>query len=74
MLLPRGDKMAKGHVVAWSCNVSGNIMERAHTNPILDTKMYQVEFSGGDVTELAANIIAESMSPSVMQTGMSICS
>ena len=36
-------------------------MGRSHTNPILDTRMYQVEFAGGEVTELTANVIAESM-------------
>ena len=36
-------------------------MERTHTNPILHTRMYQVEFTGGEVTELSANVIAESM-------------
>ena len=35
-------------------------MGRAHTNPILNTRMYQVKFAGGEVTELTANIIAES--------------
>ena len=29
MLLPRGDEVARGHVVAWSCNACGNVMGRA---------------------------------------------
>ena len=37
------------------------MMGRAHTNPILNTRMYQVEFAGGKVTEFTANVIAESM-------------
>ena len=36
-------------------------MGRSHTSPILDTRMYQVEFTGGKVTESTANVIAESM-------------
>ena len=36
-------------------------MGRSHMNPILDTKMYLVEFTGGKVTELTMYIIAESM-------------
>ena len=36
-------------------------MGRAHTNPIPDTRMYQVEFAGGKVTESTTNIIAKSM-------------
>ena len=34
-------------------------MDRAHMNLILDTRMYQVEFAGGKVTELTMNVIAE---------------
>ena len=36
-------------------------MGRSHSNPILDTRMYQVEFAGGEVTETTANVIVESM-------------
>ena len=53
--------MAWGHVMAWCCNASGNVMGTAHTNLILDIRMYQVEFTRGKVTELIANIIAESV-------------
>ena len=34
-MLPRGDEMARGDVMAQSCNASGNIMGRAHANPIM---------------------------------------
>ena len=44
-----------------SCNANGNVMCRAHSNSILDTRTYQVEFVGGKVSELAANMIDESM-------------
>ena len=39
----------------------GNVLGRAHANPILDTRMCQVAFAGGYVTELTANITVESM-------------
>ena len=61
IVLPRGDEMARGHLVVWSCNAKGNIMSRAHTNPILDTRMYQVEFAGDKDTELTTSVIAESI-------------
>ena len=61
ILLPRVDKMAKSHVVTQSHEDRGNIMGRANTNPIMDTRLYQVEFAEGKVTELVANVIAESM-------------
>ena len=62
--------MARGHVVARSGDASGNMMDRSHTNPILDTRTYQVEFAGGKVTKLTANVIAECM-PNAIKTGMS---
>ena len=34
-------------------------MGRAHTNPILATRMYQEEFAEGEVTEFTANFIAK---------------
>ena len=39
----------------------GNVIGRSNANPILDTREYEVKFEDGDVTELTANAIAESM-------------
>ena len=61
ILLPRGDQKARGNVVARSKYAKGNVMGRSQPKPILDTRMYQVEFTGGNVTESTANAIAESM-------------
>ena len=61
ILLPSGDQMAKDHVVARSRDANGNVMGRFHTNPILDTRTYQVEFAGGEVAELTTKVIAESV-------------
>ena len=38
--------MARGHIVAPSCDESGNVLGRVHANVIPDTRMYQVEFDG----------------------------
>ena len=35
-------------------------MGKAHANPILDTRFYQVESFGGKVTELTTSVIVES--------------
>ena len=53
--------MATGHVVVRSQDTNVNVMGSSHTNPILNTKRYQVEFEGGEVTELTTNVLAESM-------------
>ena len=36
-------------------------MGRSHANPMMDTRLYQVEFKGGKVTELTVNVFADSM-------------
>ncbi len=53
--------MTRGRVTAQKRDVDGNPMGRANTNPILDTREYTVTFNDGDVTNLTANLIAESM-------------
>ena len=63
ILLPRGEEMARGHVVAQSCNFDGNRIGRVHTNLILNTRMHQVELAGGEVTKLTTNIIAVNVCP-----------
>ena len=52
--------MSRSHVVAQSYDTSANNIGRAHEILIIDTILYQVDFNGGKVTELTANVIAES--------------
>jgi hypothetical protein len=61
LAFPRGGELANGRVVSQKRDSDGNPIGRAHNNPILDTRTYNVEFDNGDVTELTANVIAESM-------------
>jgi len=61
VLLPRGDTLARGRVKCRKRDAHGNPTGRANANPILDTRSYLVEFDDGEITELAANVIAESM-------------
>jgi hypothetical protein len=42
---------------------------RAHANPILDTRVYEVEFPNGSVKEYTANILAESLYAQVDEFG-----
>ena len=71
ILLPRGDQMARGHVVAQSHDANGNIMGRAHANPILDNRVYQVESAGVKFqNKLPMSLLSQCL-PRVMQMGMS---
>ena len=42
-------------------NKHGNRMCKSHSNPILDTIIYDVDFPDGTEKEFAANIIAQNM-------------
>ena len=53
--------MTKARVTSRKRDVDGNLKGTANDNPILDTHEYVVTFGDGDVTDLTANLIAESM-------------
>ena len=61
LLFPRGGALARGRVTGRKQDIDGNPTGVANANPILDTRDYVVTFDDGDVTELTANLIAESM-------------
>ena len=61
LMLPRGGTLARGRVTEHKRDHKGNIIGGSNANPILDTREYEVKFVDGDVTELTANAIAESM-------------
>ena len=50
-----------GTVKRRSRNNDGELIGEAHSNPLLDTRQYEVEFPNGEVSDYTANIIAESM-------------
>lgn len=61
VVLPIGDKMMNAKVRGRKRQSDGTLRGKAHSNPILDTRTYEVEFADGQRTELAANVIAENM-------------
>ena len=61
ILFPRGDAMARGRVISRKRDADGNPTGRQHDNPILDTRVYNVQFDDGEISELAANVIAENL-------------
>jgi hypothetical protein len=61
VVLPIGDKMMNAKVRGRKRQSDGTLRGKAHSNPILDTRTYEVEFVDGQRTELAANVIAENM-------------
>jgi transposase len=61
VLLPLGDKMLSGKVRARKRDRDGSLRGTAHSNPILDSRTYDVEFPDGAEAEYSANVIAENM-------------
>ena len=60
-MLPLGDSLSRGRVVEQKRDAKGNIMGCANYNSLHDTRQYVVKFDSGEVTELTANVIAQSM-------------
>ena len=69
VMLPRGGEVLKAQVVARKRDSNGNPIGRAHSNPILDTREYVVEFEDGVQDEYAANLIAENMYSQIDEEG-----
>ena len=59
--LPTEDKMTRDCMVHPKNDANGYLVGRSNNNPILNTCLCKVEVSGGEITELEANIIANSM-------------
>ena len=61
IMTPRGGVLSRGRVIRQKRDSDGNPVGLSHTNPVLDTGSYIVEFDDNDQTKLTANLIAESM-------------
>ena len=53
--------MRSGYVKRRARDAEGELFGTRNSNPILDTRSYEVEFPDGDVAEFTANTIAENM-------------
>ena len=61
VLLPHRDQMMSGLVRNRKRDSMGNPSGVSHANLILDTRVYEVVFPDGEVTEYGANVIAENV-------------
>ena len=58
--LSKGNRVVIGTVKRRKTN-NGLVVGKANSNPILDTRTYDVEFPDGSHAEYSANIIAQNM-------------
>jgi hypothetical protein len=61
VLIGHGGEAERGTVKRRAHDSFGNPIGKSNTNPILDTREYEVEFPDGSVDVLTANTITESM-------------
>ena len=69
VLLPKGDDVVKATVTKRVTDSMGNPVGRSNTNPILDSRLYEVRFSDGEVAEYTANVIAQNIYSRVNEYG-----
>jgi hypothetical protein len=53
------DVATNGTVIAHKKDRNGNVVGKLHPNPVLDTRVMEVQFPADNVQEFAANVIAE---------------
>jgi len=61
LLVPHGDTYITGRVTKHLRDDDRNPIGQQHTNPLLDTHQYQVQFGDGSIAEYTANLIAENL-------------
>ena len=61
ILILRGDRITRCQVVCQKHDSDGNLISGSDQNPKLDKSLFEIEFAAGEMTELGANIIAESI-------------
>ena len=71
VLLPQGGEAKKATVVGRKRDQDGRPIGKRHANPLLDTRLYDVEFPDGSTEAIAANLIAENMLSQVDDEGRS---
>jgi len=67
--LPKNGQEILGKAIARKRDHDGNPIDKAHSNPILDTRQYQVIFPDGETAEYSANVIAECLYSQVDNEG-----
>jgi hypothetical protein len=70
VMLPQGDVLVPAKVVGRKHDANGNPVGVGNSNPLLDSRVYNVEFPDGHIDEYAANIIAENIYSQVDSEGI----
>ena len=71
MLLPLGDEILNAKVKDCFQDIYGDVVGTFHNNPLLNTIIYDNEFSNGGARQYSANVIEEIMYSLVDEFGSS---
>ena len=71
LLLPHGDSMQRARVLRRHRDEDGYLTGTPHENPILDSRLYEVEFPDGATEVVTTNLIAENLFSQVDEEGRS---
>lgn len=71
VLLPQGGEAMKATVIGHKRDQNGKPIGVRNSNPLLDTRLYEVEFPDGSTEEITANLIAETLFSQVGNEGRS---
>ena len=69
LLLPHGDGMQRACALRQQQDPLGKPVGKRHTNPIFDTRMYEVGFPDGSTDVMTTNLIAENLYSQVDKEG-----
>ena len=67
-----GHTFANGKVIGRARDECGELIGKSHSNPLLDTSVYEVRFEDGAVERCSANIIAEGIYSQVDKDGTTL--
>ena len=70
--LPHNESMQRAKVVGRHRDQDGRTIGCHNDNPILDTRVYDVEFNDGSIKQYSANVIAENILSQVDEDGFSL--
>ena len=70
ILLPHGEELLADKLIQHTLDENGKVMGKRSENPMLNTLMYDVEFSDGTIRPYAANVIADNIYDQVDSEGI----
>ena len=71
MLIPKEGEKQEGTVIRQKRNPDGTLKGTSSSNPILDTRVYKIEFGDGTYSDYSANVLIENLYDHIDDHGQS---